>query len=608
MKGEAKSLKWLINAEKIEVPFFQRPYVWSDPEFDALIESFNDSEDNAMPFFGSLILKVVSEDDDNKEYTIIDGQQRVTTFSILVRALLDVVEEKGIKLASTVLVELKGLIYNTEVTDDGEEDYEIKLIPSNSDEKYYKKIMDTTVARPLTIEENTVEPIEHAYSYFYNFFSINQDSVKKYALKLRSDVNSLIYIILGTKDDEQKIFDSVNSLGKTLSNSDIIKNYLFQKMRELANNDSHKLKEINNLYEKYWSSIFLSEENKNFWYTRTTRGRNEVDNLECFLRDYGVIRGKYGAKKTPGVSGLCRAYKKELIDTLDYDGLKQLVIEIHDYAKVYLKYKTDYAAISNIVWDDHLNRLLLILDTLETTTFDPYILKVLKENPSDINDKLNNFERFFLKRFIYDGTTKNYNQCCEGLIRAYDDVEFYKTYMSESPVENDTYKVKFRRLNNKQGVLMLFLIEALLRKGEEDKYSDVLNIKSYTLEHIMPQKWSSNSDWLIVDSYDEQGNLVDRNDVTNFYAIRNKAVKSLGNFALLTAKLNSSISNSAFAVKVNGNGKKNGEGIRKYASSLITTKKIIELSDSNLQWDEKAIYSKEEEYFNILNDFYHFDE
>ena len=247
------------------------------------------------------------------------------------------------------------------------------------------------------------------------------------------------------------------------------------------------------------------------------------------------------------------------------------------------------------------------MDYLETSTFNPYILKLFKENDKDLEQKLFNFEKFFLYRFLYDGTTKNYNQCCEGLISALDDAIFFEEYLKESPVSNVSYKTKIRKLTNKQGLLIMFMIEMLNRNGQEDKYSDALNIKAYTLEHVMPQKWQNNEDWMTVDSYKEDGSKIDKNDMQSFIENRNEAVRSLGNFALLTSKLNASVSNGSFEVKVKGNGKKNGAGMKQFAAALSTTLKIVDLYEAGTPWDERIVFSNEKEYFELLNKIYRFE-
>ena len=89
MDGQAsEALRWITEAKRMEVPFFQRPYVWNDDDFEALIESFQDAPENTMTFFGSVIMKKNGTDEE-RNFLIIDGQQRITTFNVLVRTLLD---------------------------------------------------------------------------------------------------------------------------------------------------------------------------------------------------------------------------------------------------------------------------------------------------------------------------------------------------------------------------------------------------------------------------------------------------------------------------------------------------------------------------------------
>ncbi len=607
MDGQASELiKWITEANSIEVPFFQRPYVWDSSNFEALTDSFIDAPDNTMPFFGSVIMKKIGNDEE-RHFLVIDGQQRIMTFNVLIRTLLDLDDDGTIKLAPALSNALRNSVYNIEIDNDGIEVFSLRLTPSNSDKKSFDKVMDPDEKRPLVLDDLENNPIENAYSYFYKYFSVEGAEVaKRFALKLYNHNKSMIFIVLDDKDDEQKIFDSVNSLGKALSNSDIIKNYIFQKMKEYACKDEHKIDSITSVYNKYWDSIFYAEDRKSFWYKEFTIGRISTDHLECFLRDLAVIKKFYAAKKTTGLYGLCNAYKN-YIDGLNYDSLTQFIKEINEYAQVYYDYKTEYANNTNFTWGDYKNRVLLILDYLETSTFNPYLLKLFKENPADLEKRLFNFERFFLYRFFYEGTTKNYNQCCEGLISALDDEIFFEGYLRESPVSNRSYKLKCRKLTNKQGLLIMFLIEMKNRDGNEDKYSDALNIKAYTLEHVMPQKWNNNEEWMKVDSYTEDGQIIDKNDTKAFIDNRDEAVKSLGNFALLTSKLNTSVSNGSFEVKIKGNGKKNGAGMRSFAAALSTTQRIIDIYEKTQLWDERNIYNNEKIYFDCLNGYYKFE-
>lgn len=479
------------------------------------------------------------------------------------------------------------------------------MIPSNPDKKTFDSVMKVGENRSGLCSLESNEAIIKAYQYFYNYFSLNVNQIKPFYMRLIAENNSIIKITLSSKDDEQKIFDSVNSMGKSLSNADIIKNYVFQKLRENAKNDDVKKNQVTDLYNEYWDSVFYADEKKDFWYRELTVGRIKTDNLESFLKDFAIVKKIYFAKKTTGTYGLCNAYKA-YINTLNDNELKAFVKEIHSYAVVFYSYKKEYEELNEFVWDDYKNRLLLVLDNLDTTTFNPYVLMVLKECPEEAEERFLNLERFILQRFIFDGTTKNYNQCCEKLMQVEDDKKYLIEYMNDSPALNDSYKSRFRQFTNGQARLILFLIEMLIRRGSEEMYSDGLRINSFSLEHIMPQKWQSS--WYGVDSFDEDGNVVDRNNVEVFIQGRNKAVRSLGNMTLLTSKLNTSISNSDFETKINGKTTgKNPGGIKKYASSLETTKSIVEAYESGIMWDERQIYLYEKKYFDLLNEFYEFN-
>ena len=601
MDGVGSNLKSLLQSASLEVPFFQRPYVWDDSHFESLIESLNESPSNKMPFFGSLILKEKGEEDSEK-YLVIDGQQRCMTFYIMIRAILDVCENSK-ELSHTQLARLTDCVYNVTNDSSGNEHYITRLLPSNPDQKSFNFIMNVS-SRPQLDKINPESSIECAYLYFYTYFSKNKDQIKATTSRILSDNKCIIKITLTANDDEQKIFDSVNSMGKTLSNADIIKNYIFQKIKSnnTTKEDNDKLIDA---YNKYWDSVFYENEKKEFWYQDFTVGRIKTDNLECFLKDFAIVKKFYGAKSFSGTHGLCSAYKKE-VNTKTKPELYSFLKDIHDYACVYYQYKTEYENQSDFVWSDYKNRLLLILDNLDTTTFNPYVLKVLKESPNSAEEKFFNLEKFLLQRFIFDGTTKNYNQCCEKLLAVPNDKAYLSEYMEESPTTNESYKVKFRKLNNSQARLILFLVEMLLRKGDESKFNDTLKIDKFSLEHIMPQKWQAA--WMTVASYDENGKLVPTSNIDLFNRNREEAVKSIGNFALLSSKLNSSISNANFETKINGKVASNKGGIKKYASSLITTQCIIEAYEKDKVWNEKNIFAREKEYFNKLNEAYKFVE
>lgn len=94
--------------------------------------------------------------DEERSFLIIDGQQRITTFNVLVRTLLDL----GIKFADTLSSFLKNAIYDIEIDNDGNEIFLTRLIPSNIDKAAFEKIMDAEADRPLDLDALSNTPIE----------------------------------------------------------------------------------------------------------------------------------------------------------------------------------------------------------------------------------------------------------------------------------------------------------------------------------------------------------------------------------------------------------------------------------------------------------------
>ena len=155
-------------------------------------------------------------------------------------------------------------------------------------------------------------------------------------------------------------------------------------------------------------------------------------------------------------------------------------------------------------------------------------------------------------------------------------------------------------------LLILFLVEMINRRGEEDKYSDDL-IYNKSLEHIMPKKWKDH--WLRTKCYiqnedEKELKFIEVTDVEQIEKIRNKTIVNIGNMTLLKSPLNTSISNHDFKTKIEGNDKK--DGIKKYVGSLNVANEIVELYDKNHSWDERNIYKRNKDLFNKLNDYYKF--
>jgi uncharacterized protein with ParB-like and HNH nuclease domain len=320
----------LASIRLLEIPFFQRAYVWKEKDFMALVDSFTDAPSGRMPFFGSLILKYIQEPNDDcngKHYLVIDGQQRITTFSILIRVILDILKRDADENCNkTYQVSLDNINYTSlnqflyVIRSEGMKNvYTQRLIPADVDSKAIKAIMSTDYKKrneeinkiKAEYKDDTSNCVIYAYEYFYKRLSgsENVDLLLDIFTRLVNQANSLIWIILDENDDEQKIFNSVNSLGKNLTSADIIKNNLFQKYKEKAVDKENAEEYVKNKYNETWTTTFDETiDKRDFWYKEISVGRINTSNLELFLKDYAIIKQFYHAKDSGGFNGLNISY------------------------------------------------------------------------------------------------------------------------------------------------------------------------------------------------------------------------------------------------------------------------------------------------------------
>ena len=593
MEGTAQTLYWFPNETvKVEVPFFQRPYVWDEEDWDELVESIKSANEKSMPFIGSFILQKLSD-----RYYVIDGQQRITTLSVLIKAFLDsFVFTEETKDAKSIFM---SFVYAR--TSLGMKSfYTSRLIPSNVDKDDFEAIM-ALESLPPTEEKGT---IVKAYYHFMKYFaSCSCEELETFGEKLLTNKKFFITIILDEQDDEQKIFDSVNSLGKDLTKADIIKNYLYQKMKEAVNNDPSIVEQILKHHDKYWLQTFYdSDEKRQFWEKQKPLGRVQTNNLEAFLKDFAIVKGFYSAYNSGGLSGLAKAYKAE-INQKNYSELISFSKELSEYADCYYTYNSEYAKMDDFKISDVTNTTLLLLDVLETTTFNPYLLKVIKENPDDLNERLFALQRFIFMRYIYKAKTKNYNKVCDVLLSSTNEIDYLNGYDDES-FDITEYPAALKRITNKPATLVLFVLELIRRNGEEKSYIDTMKY-SLSLEHIMPQKWEKN--WNKVACYEYDDATQEHVLVTEYNDVvmnRKKAIYSIGNMTLLTANLNSKLGNASFGEKIKGNA--NYSGYEKYAGNLSVAKDIINVFNSQGVWDERDIQKRSLMIFEELNEYFRF--
>lgn len=607
MDAKGQPLRFLCGEQILEIPFFQRAYVWNDDNWKDLLEDL--LKNSGSHFLGSIILKRQKRITGEAEKAIIiDGQQRLTTLSIFIKALYDSIENQQIKSDA-----IDALFYKLRSSDS---DYLLTISHSHNDKAQFEEVMGMVVDGELQspIIENIEliddkDPrmlIKRCYKYFYTQFNTLPKETRINLWDNLFDKNNKILVVidLDDNDQEQKIFDTINSSGVRLSATDIIKNYVFQKYLDKTDKSLEEQEKVEKFYKETWEDTFCgSQDDIAYWNTQKNVGRYNRDNSELLLQCFGIVT-KYYATKDDYISifdvendilnNLANNYKK-YIDTLNtIEEIQKFIKDLCDFSNTYREHIPEKERETPLKYDDVEKRLCHILAWSENTTFNPYLLylyRTYEGNPEKLQERLKTLERFVMYFMITGKSNKNFNKHCSDLINNDSDENNFQNYIKPymNLTEDNVLAGIGSKVSNRDGSIILFWIEL---KRRSDSPTDYDGLKfNYQLEHIMPQKWQKNWKKENVPYVDNNG--VQIQDEVEGMGHRDEKIFSLGNMTLLNGKLNNIISNSDFITKLEGKpaekGKKAQAGIKQCADLLITREDIINKST----WDEQAIFERE---------------
>lgn len=595
MEAKEKALTFIREQFIYIVPYFQRGYVWDEENWEGVWQELTAKREDC--FLGSIILKEEKYPGrDEKCKTIIDGQQRLTTLTILLRAFLDYYIAKGVD--ESTQGRFKDLIFykTTEWLDENIVTTEsCRIEHSRLNREDYSNVIEGKI-NPEDISPNTdpkagkvFSRILRCYRFFWDkIMSASKDEISRARTKLIVDTSKILVVIdLNEGENEQVIFDTINSTGVMLTASDIIKNALFQKARISGAN-------IEKVYQNTWERCFEdTPETVALWMKTKGLGQNQRSNIDLFFYSFAIIRGFF---HVPGdkMSDLAAKYK-EYIATLSADQNEQFIKDICEYAALYRETFISFDDVTGFSYTDNKLRLLQILKTVSITAFDPFILYVLKNYENDIQEEvLSKLECYVMRHYIIGNTTKM-GSFLQDTVKMIDGSFDFDAALSDDLISDYRLERALRYINNTRAKLILFWVEL---KRHTNPESDLYNVPLgyvYELEHVMPQKWQSFWNLDVLPILDEDGNPVSAETGTR---IRSDAVYEIGNMTLLTAKLNRELQNYCFKDKVKGTtiGRKQRPGMDKYAF-LSITKEVIkpDLQDDGseeLIWNEDKIHAR----------------
>ena len=468
-----QSIKQLLESGKDQtflIPEYQRPYSWTETETKTLFydlleftenESKKDSEVEGTYFLGS----IVSYENDEGEQEIIDGQQRITSLFLLLRAIYTKLlsyEEKTVEQENFIRQIQPALWKQAKLT--GEVDYTSVLITSkvidNEGNKILQDILETGIADHKANDN---------YSKNYILFQRLFDKLSELSPTLMLEfiyytLNRAVVFPIKTdsQDDALSVFSTLNDRGLPLSEADIFKAKMYNRIK----------KEYKKLFIKQWKN--LSE--------RAIYAKENVQQLFYYYMFYLRALEKDTATTTLGLrrfyskGGFNRLYKSNLLKHLD---------KILDLWVVMNRRET----IDDKPWTENIE-IIKILDTLSSYPNEswkyPVVVFYLSHGENE------EFESYFLKflRKLFLELTANYlvnptvSAVKADILKL--NVEIIDTMSPKVAFKNIPITVLQERVKTPNKNLVRMILKMVIYDNQDE-----LLPEKWEVEYILPQKWSN---------------------------------------------------------------------------------------------------------------------
>ncbi|ASP28452.1 hypothetical protein SCORR_v1c06800 [Spiroplasma corruscae] len=437
------------------IPVFQRNYSWTTKECEQLFSDLLLTNNEYKHFIGIIILQRINNDlTRSSQNIIIDGQQRITTIFILIKALHDLCTNHNDSES------LRSYLYM--------EDKKTKKIKLNKEDDITFKYLLNDDFDKIKIGSR----IFSNYIFFKNKFSKLIEEEKFKIDEFSKLISKLIFVRvqINIDDNPQLIFERINSTGVELSTSDLIRNYL------LMTNYSEEL------YENYWYELEKLFDNKN---------------LNSFIHHYIM----YKTNKSIPDSKVYSEFKKFL--TVNDIPNEEVLKDLKKVSKL-------YAILLQVVPfpNSKINKVIRDLLVFKQRTCFPFIINILNDYYIDLIDQDTLYDclllirNYILRRLIVDKVAKNLNKLFVDLyVKIFDKIENKKNYYDAIW----SYFIQIKSTDRYPGdidVKKSFQISNMYSNRQLCKYilyeiehfnskEKIIYDENITIEHIMPQNLSS---------------------------------------------------------------------------------------------------------------------
>ncbi len=504
MKSDTISiLDYLLRTrDRFIIPVYQRDYSWKKSNCEKLWQDLLELSKNKKEshFFGSIV-EVNSRIGLTNEGLIIDGQQRLTTASLIILAIRNYLKNQ--KLENSQIEEYEEYLVK-------KRDSKIRLKPNKQDKKHFEELFENRKIDKANIDSNIVSN----YCFFYDKISHNEIDIDELFLSL----NKLEIVLLSLekpKDDPQLIFESLNSTGVDLTASDLIRNYI---LMDLEPEEQEKQ------YEKYWLKI-----------------EELTSDISEFIRHYLQFYFETNIKKNLVYQEFQKFREKAHLNK------SEILEELLKYALKYNFFIQEHS-------DKDINKRLQNIRDLDSTSLYPYLFDVFdlfeqeELSKNDVLEILKLLESYSFRKSL-SGDTKGVVAMILSLkkeIRKQPDwqknyLEIFKAILI-SKISSQKFLIDedFEKFLSEVEVYKMRNNKFLMSSIEHHNCAFEIDLKDLEIEHIMPQKLSGSSavkwEQMLGDNWQE---------------IHKKYVHTIGNLSLTSSKKNKEMSNKDFLSKQN---------------------------------------------------------
>ncbi len=507
---ETSFLKLLQGPNQFRVPIFQRRYSWKEQHCEQLWNDVLDigkNDEIRSHFLGSIVyiepggsqnISAVSE------ILVIDGQQRLTTLSLLLLALGRAIEKSGREICITPKQISNYYLFNAD--EEGELRY--KQLLTHHDKDTLIQLLENRKL-PCNASPRLVEN--------YRFFETKLQNTNFAEVYAGISKLAIVDIALDRRyDDPQLIFESLNSTGLNLSQADLIRNYVL-----MGQEPSFQ----NRLYEAYWLPM------------EQRFGDQYGDSFDRFIRDYLTLK----TRQIPRIGGVYERFKvyiEKRIRSEALETIEPIIEDISRYSKHYVRIALDKEE------DTELRDCFTDINTLEATVAFPFLLEVYEDytrkkiTKLELVEILRLVESYVFRRAICGIPTNTLNRTFGALM-----TRVVKSSYLESLKDVFRQLTSTRRYpSNSEFKEALFIKDVynfsrrgyLLRKLENHGRRELICVTDYTTEHVMPQNPDLSESW-----QQELGE--------NWQAVQEKYLHTIGNLTL--TGYNSKLSDRPFKEK-----------------------------------------------------------